>query len=64
MSFDLVLEAEEEFSSRRRGNGLPGRPAGGQALLLTQPNAFSKKDTELNLAGPHLNRITPGHGLV
>lgn len=63
-SSDLVLEAEEEFSSRRKEGMLFQEEQRWRDLLPTQPIPFPEEETELNLAGPHLKIISPGRLLV
>lgn len=63
MAFDLVLDAEEEFFSGREGTVL-GRAAGGAALLPAHLCVFPEEEMEQNLAGPRIQRITPGHPVI
>lgn len=58
--FDLVLEAEEKFYSRRK----EGIIFEEEQHVSTKPSPFPEEKTELDLAGPRLKRITPGHPLV
>lgn len=63
MSFDLGLDVEEKFSSRREGMVFQEEQQVERPYY--QPiHVFSEEVTQENLVGPHIKRITSGHSTV
>ena len=60
---DLVLSAEEEFSSRKEGTVFPEEQQV-EGPYYQPIHVFSEGGIEQHLTGPHMKRITLGHSVV